>query len=401
MKKLVVTLPTPHAKQALIDNCNLKRRIIKAGRRGGKTTWASRHSVLKAQEGRRILYIAPVTIQTDSYWEMCTDWLSDAIAIGLVKKNETKRTLDYVKTGGRIEARTGNKPDHLRGGWGDDIILDEYAFQNPIIWNKVCQPMMLDTNGTTTFISTPNFRNHFYLLYLKALNNPRWAEFAFSSLDNPHLSKEALDDLTEDMTEEDYKAEILAEFVPGEGQVFSLDIEDFYSNPVLEEHKGHRLVAGLDWGNRKDFTALSIGCADCMVELVLKRYNKIGYSAQRDFLKIELERFDTYVELLAEENSIGEPNIEELHKDGIDCASFWMSNTSKGIVVQTLRLAFFQHTWKWIEDETAWNECEAYEMKISPSGLRTYNAPEGLNDDYVVARMLMLHQATQGQLQVY
>jgi len=91
-------------------------------------------------------------------------------------------------------AKTGKLPDHLRGGWGDYIILDEYAYQNPIVWTKVVAPMTLDTNATIVFISTPDFRNHFYHLYLKALIDDRWDVITFSSLENPHLSQEALDD---------------------------------------------------------------------------------------------------------------------------------------------------------------------------------------------------------------
>ena len=36
-------------------------------------------------------------------------------------------------------------------------------------------------------------------------------------------------------------------------------------------------------------------------------------------------------------------------------------------------------------------------MKISPSGLQQFSAPEGLHDDTVIARCLMLHQATVGR----
>ena len=95
------------------------------------------------------------------------EWLADAILLGIVKKNETRRTLDFLLTGGRIECRTGHKPDHLRGGWGDDIYLDEYAYQNPELLEKVVLPMLLDSDGTLVIISTPNLRNHFYHLYLK------------------------------------------------------------------------------------------------------------------------------------------------------------------------------------------------------------------------------------------
>lgn len=360
-----------------------------------------RKALKQASEGARVLYIAPITAQTDQFWEYACDWLDPAIAADLVKKNLQKRTLTFHQSGGRIEARTGKRPDHLRGGWGDYIILDEYAYQDSSVWEKVAAPMLADTDGTAIFISTPDKRNHFYHLYLKALENPDWAVFTFSSLENPHLSEQALEKLTEDMTDVDYRQEIMAEFVPGVGAVFILDPDDFVSHPV-GDHAGHRIVAGLDWGRKQDYTALSVGCADCQQELELKRWNQYEYHVQRQFIAETLQKYDIMsVELLAEENSMGLPNIEQLRLDGIDVIPFATTNSSKATIVQALRLAFTQHDWKWLDTDYALRELESFEMTISPSGLARYGAPEGLHDDTVMARMLMLRQATQGVLQFY
>jgi len=399
MKKAILKIPPPHPKQAEIENCPKKRILINAGRRGGKTFMVVRKAVKAASEGKRVLYIAPVVAQTDAFWDYACEWLDPAVAAGLVKKQMQKRTLLFQASGGRIEARTGHKPDHLRGGWGDYVILDEYAYQDPNVWDKVCQPMMLDTDGTAIFISTPDKRNHFYYTYLKALEDPAWAVFTFPSHENPHLSEEALAQLTEDMTDVDYRQEILAEFVPGVGAVFILDPDDF-CNDNGGNHGGHRIVAGLDWGRKQDFTVLSIGCATCHQELALVRTNQIEYHMQRELVKQAIRDYNK-VELLAEENAMGLPNIEQLILDGIDVIPFNTTNSSKATLVQALRLAFTQHSWKWLDDPIAMRELESYEMTISPSGLARYGAPEGLHDDTVMARMLMLYQANTGQLQFY
>lgn len=398
-KILRISVPGPHPKQKLLDDCEKKRIVVNAGRRGGKTTWASRIAIKKAAGGKRVLYIAPVSIQTDAFWDMCCEWLSDAIVLGLVEKNETKRIIKFA-SGGRIEARTGNRPDHLRGGYGDYIVLDEYAFQDPQIWRKVCMPMLLDNDGTVVFISTPNMRNHFYHLYLAALEDDRWATFEFSSLENPHLSKEALDDMIKDMLEVDYQQEILAKFVPGEGAVFrftkSIFVPQLSLDLILAAHGHHRLCAGLDWGQKNDFTVLSLGCADCKEEVALWRTNQMGYPAQREFIKSWIEPFDE-IEILAEANSIGMPNIEQLWRDGIEVEPFNMTSTSKPEVVHQMQLVMEREEWKFVENEVAERELESYEMKVSPSGRRQFNAPHGLHDDCNVARMLMLHQAINGR----
>ena len=396
-KTLNISIPAPHAKQAEIERCTKKRILINAGRRAGKTFMVARIAVRMANEGHRVLYIAPTNKQTTAFWDLVTDWLGDALLVGIAKKNEARRTMDLKLTGGRIEAMTGMKPDHLRGGFGDYIILDEYAYQSEDVYNKVVLPMVLDNDGTIVFISTPNLRNHFYHLYLRGLEDERWEVFTFSSHDNPHLSESALAEMVQDMTDVDYKQEILAEFVPGVGAVFTVRPEDFYKavdNPGLV-HEGHRLVAGLDWGQKVDYTALSVGCATCGKEVAIHRLKGVDYPTQRDFVKELLKEYKD-IELLAESNSIGQPNIEQLWRDGVKVIPFNTNHTSKAGIIQGLRLAFHNQSWKWVDDRAAWLELEAFEMKISPSGLQQFSAPDGLHDDRVIARALMLHQATMG-----
>lgn len=399
MKKARLKIPPPHPKQREIESCPHKRILINAGRRAGKTFMVARMIAKRAAMGRRQFYVAPVKKQTDAVWANLVKWLQPAISAGMIKKNENERTLHFLAADTIIECRTGHKPDHLRGGWGDDIYLDEYAYQNPEVWEKVCTPMLLDTGGTAVFISTPNMRNHFYYLYLKALDNPDWAVFTFSSMENPYLSSDAFTLLTEDMSDVDYRQEILAEFVPGVGAVFILDQADFAPAPG-GDHRGHRIVAGLDWGRKQDFTVLSVGCADCMQELALLRTNQIEYHLQRELVKEAIRKYND-IELLAEENAMGLPNIEQLRLDGIDVTPFATTNSSKATIVQALRLAFNQHDWKWLDDPIAMRELESFEMTISPSGLAKYGAPEGLHDDTVMARMLMLHQANTGKLNFF
>ena len=98
---------------------------------------------------------------------------------------------------------------------------------------------------------------------------------------------------------------------------------------------------------------------------------------------------------------MGEPNIEQLRLDGIDVEPFNTTSSSKAVLVQALRLALTQHDWKWLDIEYATRELESFEMSILPSGVARYGAPEGLHDDTVMARMLMLHQAVTGKLQFY
>ena len=95
-------------------------------------------------------------------------------------------------------------------------------------------------------------------------------------------------------------------------------------------------------------------------------------------------------------NAMGLPNIEQLREDGVPTQAFATSAVSKPPLVQGLRLAFEQRIWKWIENEIATRELEAYTAKVTGNGNIKYSAPAGLHDDTVIARMLMFHQAMTG-----
>jgi len=409
-RRLRISLPPPHAKQAEIEACTAKRIVIPAGRRAGKTTMAARKAISVAKVDKRALYTAPITAQTDRFWELCTNWLGDAIYAGIIHENKTKRVLSFPGEGydherGKIVARTAFRPDHLRGDFADWMCNDEYAYQDPEVWEKVAQPMLLDNDGDAWFISSPDKRNHFYLMFLKALADTtgRWRVFPFTSHDNPHLSVAALAELTDDMLPDDYRQEIMAEFVKGYGQVFRLHMEDFVDGKAFEDiafiHAGHRVVAGLDWGRKHDPTAISIGCATCREELELEKIPQTSYPEQRDWLRGIYKRYlekEFELELRAESNAMGLPVIEQLREDGIPVLEFFTSASSKPTLVQQLRLTFEQRSWQWLNDSDALLELETYESKVSKSGNISFNAPEGLHDDTVVARMLMLYQSIMG-----
>lgn len=257
--------------------------------------------------------------------------------------------------------------------------------------------MLLDNNGDAVFIGTPKRKNHFFQLYTRGLGDltGRWSAWHFTSHDNPYLSPEALAEITEDMTEEAYQQEILAEFLDNEGAVFRNIKACMHAplNPDPMEHARHRIVMGLDWGKQNDYTAMSIGCATCKVELARDRYNKIDYAFQRDRIKDMYRRWHVKV-LLAEKNAMGDPNIEMLQREGLPVDAFDTTPTTKPPLIENMALVFERTEWQFLADPVWTAEIEAYERKVSPiTGRSQYSAPDGVNDDTVIARALMLWAA--------
>lgn len=386
-----IHLPKYHAKQIEFVTSKAKRKCIVAGRRSGKTMGVSGDAANDLIKGRRVLYAAPTADQTSTFWGRVKRFLREPIEAGVIYKNETDRVLE-IKGGGRIRAKTAWDADSLRGDYADKLILEEYSIMDPNAWEEVGAPMLLDNNGDAVFIFTPKRKNHAWKLYQRAIGDlsGRWQAWHFTSHDNPYLSKEALEEITQDMTESAYRQEILAEFLESEGQVFRnlAACMNAPKNATPEQHKGHRIVAGLDWAKLNDFTFTSIICADCKVEVDKDRFNQIDYHLQRDRLKALYHKWGV-VHIEGEANSIGEPNIEELRRDGVPITGFQTTATSKPPLIESLALCFEREECQWIDDPVCTGELEAYEVKMSAVTNRpTYSAPSGLNDDTVMGRAL-------------
>jgi hypothetical protein len=214
MVTVQVNLKQPHQKQTDFIDSPAKRKVVRAGRRSGKTTGVSILAVEQFLRGRRILYATPTQEQVDTFWREIKQAMDEPVQAGAFYKNETLHIIERDGTDQRIRAKTAWDADSLRGDFADILILDEFQDMDVEAWVLVGAPMLLDNNGDAIFIYTKKRgKNHTNDLFKRAQDDRtgRWATFVFTSFDNPHISAEGLADITDDMTNLGYRMEILAE----------------------------------------------------------------------------------------------------------------------------------------------------------------------------------------------
>jgi hypothetical protein len=219
-----IHLKWPHAEQQRFIEDPAPRKLIRAGRRGGKTTGLAILAVREFLAGKRVLYAVPTADQVTKFWFEITHALAEPIDRGVFKKNETLHIVELPGTEQRIRAKTAWSADTLRGDFCDLLIIDEFQLCNEDAFALVGLPMLLDRNGRCVLVYTPpslrtasvtkayDPRHAAKLFKLAAADTTgRWATFHFSSHKNPHISGEALADMTGDMSVLAYRQEILAE----------------------------------------------------------------------------------------------------------------------------------------------------------------------------------------------
>jgi len=253
--RIKIKIPNPNSViQATFVWCTNLRQIIKAGRQLGKTVGAA----IKAASAfvgicfhcrgipgdtdcpdchgtgkvapQRVLYAAPTEAQVDKFWYEVTKALAHPIAMKVYKVNKAKKEITLAGTDIKLKARTAYDPDSLRGGTWNGLILEEYQLMKETVWTEVAQPMLARYNGWAVFIFTPprlgskqkswaEDPRHASKLFRKHIDDKpdprtgvkRWICFHGTSYDNPDLSKEALDEMLEDMSMDAYRREIMAQ----------------------------------------------------------------------------------------------------------------------------------------------------------------------------------------------
>ncbi len=223
MIKPQVNIEATNKQREFIES-QAKRKVVRAGRRSGKTVGAAILAVKEFSKGIRVLYAAPTQEQTERFWHTVKILLQGLLEAGLLTKNETLKTIEREGTEQRVKAKTAWNSDTLRGDYCDLLILDEMQLIDETAWTEVGQPMLIDNDGDAVLIYTPPSRNSRSVskardkkfvsnLFKRAEKDKsgRWQVFHFTSHDNPFVSTSAIEELANDMTSASYRQEILAE----------------------------------------------------------------------------------------------------------------------------------------------------------------------------------------------
>uniref|UniRef100_A0A6M3ME34 Putative terminase n=2 Tax=viral metagenome TaxID=1070528 RepID=A0A6M3ME34_9ZZZZ len=264
--KVVLPSSVKHPIQQAFIDCSAKRIVVRAGRRGGKTVGVAIKACKAFLDKRRVLYASPTSEQVGRFWTTVCAAFQEGIDKGVIYKNDTLHILEIPGTEIRIRAKSAWNADSLRGDYADLLILDEYQLMAEDTWELVGAPMLLDNDGNAIFIYTPPSLHsrsaskakdpqHAAKTFLSAVlkenksisegTEPRWKTFHFSSMENPYISKQALSDITQDMTSLAYKMEILAQDVSeAPGALWTR--KDIDKARALKAPDLERIVIGVD-----------------------------------------------------------------------------------------------------------------------------------------------------------
>jgi hypothetical protein len=386
-----VDFPLLHPGQEKVLNHRARFKVLACGRRWGKSE-LGKTEILKAAhlEHKRCWWIAPTYQMASQIWRDLKKAVKHLKGVAI---SAAERRIDLPK-GGMIAIRSAHKPDKLRGEGLDFAVIDEAAFIARQAWSEVIRPMLATTRGGALFLSTPHGRNWFWDIFRIGLDpeESEWQSFHFKSADAGLIDPEELASIQRNTAEVIWQTEYEAKFSDDSGQVFRRVTEASAPAPCDQPQPGHAYVAGVDWGRSRDYTAIAILDAATQKMVALERFNQVGWELQRDRLAALAQKWRPQV-IWAEANSIGEPNIEALVRQGLPIRGFYTSAKSKAPLIEALALAIERNDITLLDDPVLLGELADYSFERLPGGGYRYGAPPGAHDDTVIAAALAWHGA--------
>ena len=378
-----LSLPAPHPGQLAVIQQSKRFNVVCCGRRWGKTVLGMDRLIHLALEGKPVAWFSP------SYKLLADTWreLRSRLAPVTRDKSEQEKRIELI-TGGVIDLWSLDSPDAARGRKYAGVVVDEAAMIPALeeAWQQSIRPTLTDLAGEAWFLSTPKGMNYFKVLYDCGQDPTRgdWASWQMATSANPFLDPAEIEAARLDMTEAAFNQEYLALFVNWEGSVFRRVSEAATGVSSGEPDARHEYIIGCDWGRSNDYTVFVVLDATAHAVVELDRSHRVDYALQCGRLRALRDRWRPE-EIIAEHNSIGQPIIEQLTRDGIRVQPFTTTNASKAKAIEALALAFERGDIGILNDPVLVGELVAYQAERLPSGLVRYGAPSGQHDDCVMA----------------
>jgi len=363
--------PTLHSIQDIVIKEAKRYNVLCAGRRLGKSTLAAFLLLYHYRNAPR-LYVAPTFDDLTPVWDETLKYIpGNAIA------NKANRTIYIPDTDIRIDFKSAEKPDRMRGRKYALAIIDEGGVVTKLkeLIEQVIKPTLIDYEGSLWVIGTPKGQNYFADIYAST----EYKQWNFSSYSNPYIPHSELDALKETLPERVYRQEILAEFI-SDGQLFSNVLEVATGKPK-EYVDGHTYAMGIDIAFQHDYTAIVV--IDVTDKEVVQCYKgQWELQVLGDMLVTLNKRYNPEI-MRIDATGMGVPVMQYLTPLNLPLKPVTLTKEIKEHLINNLIVFLEQKKITLLNNKDMIQELSVFEEKNGK-----YSAPAGYNDDIVIALAL-------------
>jgi len=383
--------------QEACDRSNARFKLVRAGRRWGKTTWAFKaamvgHGMPDAAgvfplqgvfHGKQVYWIPPDYKQAGTLWH--AEVVPRLGGVAGIKLNNTEHDA-WFPNGGALLMRSAENIGAVRGAGKllGGVILEEaghWALEEG--WKNELRPTLMDNQGWAVFIGTtnrgndgsrddennlvlPSFFNRLCQRQQQGLLGEDWAQFHGTALQNPKIARVEFEKLAGEYDQGSvaYRQEMLAELLASvEGVVFKewrADLHVLLQDFTVPSH--WVWGAGLDFGYRKPGAFVLFACGpDGDVVAVDEVYFRELHAEEAGFrCGVLLARYPfgnagiAYDEAMKQNTGLGVTQAEQFAtglRRALGSRAPWMYPQSHGPGSRAAGLQLFHRYLAWQEGE--------------------------------------------------
>lgn len=347
--------------------------------------------------------VSPTLKQSKAIFHLIVDAI---VKSGIIKsKNATDLTITLIN-GSTINFKSAEQRDALRGYTADFLAIDECAFIPDEIFYLIL-PWTDAKKAPILMTSTPFVKGGFFYQYfnygLDGTHNTvtiNWSDPKYKESIEKILPPEKLEEYRQVLPSNVFKTEYLGEFLDDDGAVF-VGLKEILCDTAITAND--RLYVGLDFSNQgeNDYTVISI-FNDKGNQVYIKYFNNTSPLGQIVKIVKELEPLADQIDVIScELNSIGTPYTDlikeksQILEDKVE--GFQTSNTSKNAIVLNMQTAIENKNVTLLPDDKEIREFGYFTATYNPKTRNvSYAAPQGLNDDTVMATLIAYDAYRQG-----
>lgn len=312
----------------------------------------------------------------------------------VLKKNDSLLEIDLINKSS-IVFKSAEQKESLRGYTFSGILcIDEAAYISDEVYS-IIRPTCDVHQAPILMVSTPKFRmgfffEHFQMGYLDKfkgkISSYDLCEFDTSAL----LPNETLELYRQMLPKNMFTTEYLGIFLDSDSSVFT-GFKECVRERLNEEYK--QLYIGIDWGSGtgSDYTVVT-AINEHNEQVFLLAFNNKTTIQQIDYIAECLEPYkDKIKSIYAENNGLGRPLCDNLKArlPKLPITEWTTTNSNKIEMINRLQVAFEQKQITLLDDERQTAQLSMYECTYNmKTGNLTYNAPNGANDDMVMALLI-------------
>lgn len=395
MAELEYTRPFLYSKQEKAIFSSKRWSLCEASTKSGKTVasiariieWGLvGNGMTAAAPGQNYWWVAPVSDQA----RIAFARVKLGMPAGTFVARESPAMAIHLPTGTTLGFKSADNPDSLYGEDVYGMIIDEASRARAEAWHA-CRSTLTATRGPAVCIGNVKGRKNWFFEWCRRAEaglDPNasfmritWEDAVAAGV----LDIEEIEDARRNLPEHVFR-ELYEAVASGDG-----------GNPFGEDHILACLRAGLstkkpvafgvDLAKKQDYLVV-LGLDEDGAVCVLHRWNGLPWpKATAEIHRIIGE--DTPA--LVDSTGIGDPVLDVLKVEHGNFHGFHFSPASKQKLMEGLAVSIQNHDITF-PDGPVKNELLTFEYAIGPTGNVRYSAPEGYNDDCVVALALARQQ---------